>query len=435
MIEEGGTYKLKKIKDFFGTNTEDDFKVLKISGDTVYCQNQETKELNMFNKKDFIDPDFPDEIYSDFQIVSEKLNMVMKPMNLSFWKDLVEDMGGCVSASAVSGGGMATGSSALGAAPCPALAQVTAGNISGCLVNGVLVAGKSVKKKKKKKSKKNEEIEVKHEGILEVPDGKNVEDLPIKHFQKLIDKKGYAPIIKALTNLEVWNKKKNKSLSSWAENMIKKLQKKNEEYEEESSYYMDEKEERVVSPDEMLDILEEGLLGKKEILYTMVENNRERIKVAVQYSFEPDDKVMMYKLTLNFIDEGDEVIDYLEETVTMVELVGYLTEVFLHHDEVSVEDYSYLCEDFNEDYEAITEQIAKYLDRLNFKFANTEDIIYKKEGDNKYLFKFDNEIGIIKIKVLHNDEVLIEKEYEIDETQDIQPIFDEIESIYRRYGL
>lgn len=366
MIEEGGTYKLKKIKDFFGKNTEDDFKVLKISGDTVYCQNQETKELNMFNKKDFIDPDFPDEIYSDFQIVSEKLNMVMKPMNLSFWKDLVEDMGGCVSASAVSGGGMATGSSALGAAPCPALAQVTAGNISGCLVNGVPVAGKSVKKKKKKKSKKNEE------------------------------------------------------------------------YEEESTYYMDTKEERVVSPDEMLDILEEGLLGKKEILYTMVENNRERIKVSVQYSFEPDDTVMMFKLNLDFVDEGDEVIDNLEETVTLVELIGYLTEIFLHHEETELVLENYvqsLIEDFNEDYEAITEQIAKYLDRLNFKFANTEDIIYKKEGDNKYLFKFDNEIGIIKIKVLHNDEVLIEKEYEIDETQDIQPIFDEIESIYRRYGL
>lgn len=360
MIEEGGIYKLKKIKDFIGTNTEDDFKVLKISGDTVYCQNIETKELNMFNKKDFIDPDFPDDIYSDIEIVMEKLNTKMKPMNLSFWKELAEDLGGCVSASAASGGGMAS----LGTMPCPAMAQITGGSISGAMVNGVPVAGKSVKKKKKKK--------------------------------------------------------------------------KHEEYEEESTYYMDSKEERVVSPDEMLDILEEGLLGKKEILYTMVENNRERIKVSVQYSFEPDDTVMMFKLNLDFLDEGDEVIDNLEETVTLVELIGYLTEIFLHHEETELVLENYvqsLIEDFNEDYEAITEQIAKYLDRLNFKFANTEDIIYKKEGDNKYLFKFDNEIGIIKIKVLHNDEVLIEKEYEIDETQDIQPIFDEIEKIYKEYGL
>lgn len=434
MIEEGGIYKLKKIKNFFGTNTEDDFKVLKISGDTVYCQNQETKELNMFNKKDFIDPEFPDDIYSNLEIVWEKLNSKMHPMNLSFWKDLKEDIGGCVSASAVAGGG---GMSALGAAPCPAMAQITSGNVSGCLVNGVPVAGKSVKKKKKK-SKKNEEIEVKHEGILEVPDGKNVEDLPIKHFQKLIDKKGYAPIIKALTNLEVWNKKKNKSLSSWAENMIKKLQKKNEEYEEESSYYMDTKEEQVVSPEKMLDIIEDGLLGKNEVLYTVIENNRERIKVSVQYSFEPDDKVMMYKLILDFMDEGDEIIDTIEDTLTLVELDAELIELFSMHDqkEYVLENYiQSLLEDFNEDYEAITEQIAKYLDRLNFQYANTEDIIYKKEGENKYLFKFDNEIGIIKIKVFHNDDVLVEKEYEIDDTQDIQPIFDEIESIYKQYGL
>ena len=83
----------------------------------------------------------------------------------------------------------------------------------------------------------------------------------------------------------------------------------------------------------------------------------------------------------------------------------------------------------------LTEQIAKYLDRLNFQYANTTDIVYKKEGDYKYLFKFDNEIGIIKIKVLKGDEVLVEKTYEIDETQDVQPIFDEIESIYNQYGV
>ena len=31
MIEVGGIYKLKKIKDFFGTNTEDEFKDFIIS--------------------------------------------------------------------------------------------------------------------------------------------------------------------------------------------------------------------------------------------------------------------------------------------------------------------------------------------------------------------------------------------------------------------
>jgi hypothetical protein len=67
-------------------------------------------------------------------------------------------------------------------------------------------------------------IKAKNEGILEVPDGKNVDDLPIKHFKSLIDKKGREPIIRALTNLEVWNKNDNKTLSSWAKKMKKSLE-------------------------------------------------------------------------------------------------------------------------------------------------------------------------------------------------------------------
>ena len=94
-----------------------------------------------------------------------------------------------------------------------------------------------------------------------------------------------------------------------------------------------------------------------------------------------------------------------------------------------------LEEEFHEEYEQITEQIAKYLDRLNFQYANTTDIVYKKEGDYKYLFKFDNQEGIIKVKVLKGEDILVDKEYKIDETQDIQPIFDEIENIYRKYGV
>lgn len=67
-------------------------------------------------------------------------------------------------------------------------------------------------------------IKAKNEGILEVPEGKNVDDLPISHFKKLIDKNGREPVIRALTNLEVWNKNENKSLSSWAKKMKKSLE-------------------------------------------------------------------------------------------------------------------------------------------------------------------------------------------------------------------
>ena len=68
------------------------------------------------------------------------------------------------------------------------------------------------------------DIKAKNPGILEVPEDKNVQDLPVKHFKSLIDKRGRAPIIRALTNLEVWNKSCNKSLSSWAKSMKKSLQ-------------------------------------------------------------------------------------------------------------------------------------------------------------------------------------------------------------------
>jgi len=90
---------------------------------------------------------------------------------------------------------------------------------------------KEYKEKNKKESYKrlheqDVEIEVKHEGILEVPEGKNVDDLPMSHFEKLVKKNGLSKITKALNNLQVWNKNDNKKLSKWAGDMIDKLTKK-----------------------------------------------------------------------------------------------------------------------------------------------------------------------------------------------------------------
>ena len=72
----------------------------------------------------------------------------------------------------------------------------------------------------------NVDIEVKNKGILEVPEGKNVDDLPMSHFEKLVKKHGLSKITKALNNLQVWNKNDDKKLSKWAGNMIDKLTKK-----------------------------------------------------------------------------------------------------------------------------------------------------------------------------------------------------------------
>ena len=68
-------------------------------------------------------------------------------------------------------------------------------------------------------------IPVKHPGVLEVPEGKEVDQLGEEHFKALINKKGWSEISKALINLKVWNKKRDPKLSSWADNMQEKLAK------------------------------------------------------------------------------------------------------------------------------------------------------------------------------------------------------------------
>lgn len=91
-------------------------------------------------------------------------------------------------------------------------------------------------------------IDVKNPGVLEVPNGKNIQDLPQSHFEKLVDKKGYAEVIRALTNLEVWNKDKNKSLSRWASSMADKLKKK----------YRPESSQKNEDEDDMVDVVDKN---------------------------------------------------------------------------------------------------------------------------------------------------------------------------------
>lgn len=69
------------------------------------------------------------------------------------------------------------------------------------------------------------QIEAENPGLLEVPEGTDIQNLSTNHFKKLIDKKGWDAISKGLVNLEVWNKNKNPGLSSWAKTMQHKLSK------------------------------------------------------------------------------------------------------------------------------------------------------------------------------------------------------------------
>jgi hypothetical protein len=65
-----------------------------------------------------------------------------------------------------------------------------------------------------------QDIKVKHSGILDIPENKNFWDMPIKHFNDLMSKKGRAAIMRALTNLERWNKNKNPEISKKARKII-----------------------------------------------------------------------------------------------------------------------------------------------------------------------------------------------------------------------
>jgi hypothetical protein len=84
------------------------------------------------------------------------------------------------------------------------------------------------------KESQDVEIEVRNKGVLEVPEGKSVDELPIKHFVAIADKKGLDTVTKALNNLQVWNKNKNKALSKWAGDMIDKVSKRFENRKDES---------------------------------------------------------------------------------------------------------------------------------------------------------------------------------------------------------
>jgi hypothetical protein len=68
-----------------------------------------------------------------------------------------------------------------------------------------------------------EDIEVENPGLLEVPKNKDVDDLPLKHFKDLIEKKGYEEVIRGLQNLRRWNKNRDPKLSDWADNTMDKL--------------------------------------------------------------------------------------------------------------------------------------------------------------------------------------------------------------------
>ena len=69
-------------------------------------------------------------------------------------------------------------------------------------------------------------IPIKNPGILEIPKGEFI-NTPLKHFVELASKKGSGPVIKALTNLKIWNRGKTGGfpISMHAEKAIEAIHK------------------------------------------------------------------------------------------------------------------------------------------------------------------------------------------------------------------
>ena len=131
-------------------------------------------------------------------------------------------------------------------------------------------------------NEQNVEIEVKNPGVLEVPEGKNVEDLPIKHFVAIADRKGLGAVTKALNNLQVWNKKKNPSLSKWAGDMIDKVTKRVENQRKNESL---NKINEATLQDWQDTIMKE--------VYNVLRNNRIYGDVYEDYNFTDDNSFVM----------------------------------------------------------------------------------------------------------------------------------------------
>lgn len=74
----------------------------------------------------------------------------------------------------------------------------------------------------------NVKINIKHPGELEIPENKKFWEMPLKHYINLCKEKGYVKIVKALSNLETWNKKKNPDIAVKASTIIEKLKAKHE---------------------------------------------------------------------------------------------------------------------------------------------------------------------------------------------------------------
>ncbi len=76
-----------------------------------------------------------------------------------------------------------------------------------------------------KTSEKWKNFKITHENVLAIPKNKTFVKMPLSHFVNLAKKKGRALIVRALLNLERWNKTRNPAIAKHARAAINAIAK------------------------------------------------------------------------------------------------------------------------------------------------------------------------------------------------------------------
>ena len=202
-------------------------------------------------------------------------------------------------------------------------------------------------------------IKTKNPGILEVPEDKKFWQLPLSHYEKLVDKKGYAKIIRALTNLEVWNKNDDPKISKKASDIADKLKKKYK------------KETKLVETNEINKINEDSY--KKS--YTQRKSVGEW-DIDINFAYNNSSSVQAENL--------DSSVEWKQKDsgVTYTDYTG--KKLFFN----DLNDLLYIIEDFpiNEFRESINQvlkDVEKYYPIHNNKYRRKIEQKYKKEALEK----------------------------------------------------
>lgn len=173
------------------------------------------------------------------------------------------------------------------------------------------------------KEKEDVDIDVKNPGVLEVPEGKTVDQLPMSHFEKLAKEKGLGKITKALNNLQVWNKNDDPKLSKWAGDMIDKLNKKLKK--DENLSVRDAK--KIASDEESMGMLDDiAKMQKNRASRTEYEQKDDDKKIK-DYVKRINDKLNKKESLSGKIVVKESPMDYLDTTtrsiIDKMEQLGY----------------------------------------------------------------------------------------------------------------